>query len=1703
MDSRVAASRVEAKDGETQDMNREAEVLEMPRGDGEASGARRMAQGRAVVERYADRLDIATDHLDPPGASEAYCALAEVSEGLIENDLSQVETYYRKAQELFPQSDVANMGLRRMSRARGNFGEILSSLEMELKSTFNPERRHDLQLELVRTYLYCESDAEKAISILETLQGAEGEASTLASEAETFDAETFLLWEDALLATGAWDRYVGKLRTALSLQRDAGAMTQHIEERLWMMYRYLMPDERQASVLSGHLMRLQPLDDEFVDDALMRAERNGDRDERVALLKKALGSLEKSPRLDFYRVLLADTMAFELNTREEAIEILNEASNSSDLFLLHPLILYLRDSGRTEEMLSVLVRCLDCIHAPSQKADLLYTIACIMRDEIENAEAAQDVFREAIDTYPSHIPTIEALTEIYTAQSEWESLAQLYELELSYALEHSLAEYTPEVYVVRHSRLAQLYERLGFALNAFNHYKAVLGIKPDDIAALKGASRMAQNCGNWTELLQLYAAAEGCTQDIREHSYLLDRIAQIADAYLNDADAACTALEALRTLDPSYTTTLSSLARLYIKLEKWDLLIALTDEEIESVGDSEYKATLLCRNGEVSERRLSNIPQAVLYYEKARQASKTNLQAYFSLERLYTHQKAWEKLVELYKSASSQTSDVQLKCVYLRHMADVLDRELDSEKEAVGIYENCLQLNRSDYLSRMYLLQYYRGCERWEDLLRLLDYESQAGGTMGMEWLTFYWKSRIELYYLHDEMRSLRTLERAVDLNPNHIGLVRLWLTLSRRLGYGAEAKEKLESWQSELSDESACIDMELAIADLTLEQSHDLKSLRQWTSRSDILTRYNACGARFVSMSLIANEASCGRWVSRLSLAFQPRESVEMKRHALLASVVLNMPDEIREEAQEVLCTLIETDTARHLWAILPPSKRPDFRRLTPELLQDSSSDAQDLRRWHVLSRLLNGMVEDPTDELLPDNRDDSLSYRPDLELLAAYFEKFEQWYKLLEVLAAQEQNACNDDEYIQIVLQRAWVLEKLKKHEDALLCVRHACKSTSYQDELRFTLYQYLERHEDWDFLSEQIRQHIIAEKDKQTQCRLWLMLADIYSKGMKNSEEALKCLNQAYQCDSKRGDILCRISDTAQEIGEFDIARRALDDYIRYHSPSLDEQLALEPRLLDLHFRHPGGDHARMIAYFDELMKKSVDARECRILLAQAHAIGGDAARAAQLILSVVDYSITEEDLPLWILLADLYLNRLNEPKQGEELLWKLFQMYPKQEAIFTRLNAMYETPAERKILVANIEKSVNESEAIREDKRLSCKYLSFAAQILGQELGRWEESQNLYTRALEVSPEPSSELIKNRAYARCRIPGKARSAYEEFCQLLTQDPFQVEVYQAALDLCRRNRAADRERILKQLAQVFVPEAGLHLDSTTVRPKMMDSRPLDDATLLKYLSPEPLRSVQLVLHEAMPIFNRVLREDVPRKTSLGDDKIRDAQITGLFNMCGSAFGISGMTGYYGHDISPIPAVLDEPASYWIHMETWQELRPELQRHWAGYVSGMLWTGISRLLYSDAQTIWRLLDGIYYLATGNSLEIRDAYTQEASERVDSIWDRVTRKNVANEIDKIGVEKLPKSDAPKWLEGILATADRSGLLFSGSLSASLPAILQAEQWNPEPPSRAYLEARYKQSKRLAPLVQFALSEDYLLLRAHAGLAMKPSVISG
>lgn len=1695
---------------------RQAEILEVPSGEGSDQAlARRITQGRNTIERYVERLENAAQHLKMgPEAAEVFCSLAELRDGLIESNLAQAQAFYTKALEAFSLSRPANLGVRRIARARRDLEAVQASLERDLLNA--SERRSDgLKTELARSLLFLGNKPQEAQELLESMivparEVADSDSRTAAEELGgqkvAFSVERFFLMQDVLLARGDWDGYEASLREALSAQTQANAFSKLLEVRLFFFYRYIQPDEGQAELLFSHLSKKEDLDPELVEYELEIAERNANRDAIVETLSRALEAPACEKNAALYRFMLANTAHYQYEDLEHAAYVLKEGvkEEPGNVLLVEELLLLQEERGDKEALLAALTMSLDSLETPSAKAEALFRVASILRDELEQDEASLELLVEANLICPTHAATLRALELHYTQEEQWSDLAQLYEQELHDAKVKGNSEYSMEVRIERLSQLAELYEyKLGYHLKAFGSYQQLLSHKADDLAALKGAARMSASIGNWTELLQLYAKAENCTQDNREHVYLLERIADIAENYLNDDDTACTALEAIRVIEPQRQSAIASLARMYWRLERYEDLIKLNEDEVQLSSSNEYRATLLCQSAQLARTKLSNEVLAVQYYERARGFDPRSRKANEALALCYEEQGAWEKLLALLNEQIEMQGDPSLRCTRWHKMAEVFALHLEEQDKAIACYERCLKAKPSDGVAQAYLLAHYKSASDWASVIRILQIQAYDQRSEKPLWLALFGIGQCYQHRLAQESKACEYYEKALEQNPNQYLVFKTCWNLLKTMKSKQECKAFLLKFLPLSTDQTVRTDIYLALAEEELSHVHTDAGSMERASAALEKAEQSSGNLRIYGAILAAAYAQQGRWTQRLVLAAGEHQAQEEQMHALMGTISLSFPPELRERAHAILCDLPADDTARSLWASLSPAQRPDVHCVSSSLLSGASHDAQDLRRWVSIQKLLQGDTTDPTQDLLPDDRDESLSYRPDLELLAAYFETFEKWYKLLEVLTVQEENTRNEQERIQVILQRAWILTKIRKPEEALKSIQDACVACSYANPMRLSLYDYLKEQEDWDFLVEQIRQHLVHCEDAQLKSELWQKLADIFSTGLDKQDESLRCLDQAYRENPKDGALLKEIAQLASSIGEVAIARRALDDYLQFHTPSVEEQIKLAPKMFELHFVEDGGNKAEVLKYFENLSMQSAQAREILEVLAKCHALAGEAAKAAEIILRLMRVPFVEEDLELWLILCDLYAQKLGQAPKAEDLLWSLFARFPQRSEIFKKLDATYQSREERRIFVENIRNHINDGDAFKDKPELARQYLGFAAQILGSELGIWQEAQDLYSEAIAKEELPQPELVKNRAYARCRIPGEARSAYEEFCELLVANPFDEDILRAAIDICRRNEAIDRERILQQIAKTFIPERGIHLENQPVRPKVEINRPIPQNVLRAHLTHPRLLGVQELLHEALPILDSLFKEQLPKRALLGGYRARSVEIQSLFNSAATALNLGTVKVYLAHDSSPVPMVFDDPNAFWLPTDHWESASVAEQRHWAGYASGLLWTSLCHVVHYDMKELWHTLDAAYFLSTGKCIEQKNALSLDFAERIKSPWLRRERKEISRMIDEIGHEHVGLGDAKFWKDAIFGTADRAALLFSGDLASSFAASLAAQAWDKTRNDQQTLALRLEQSPRLQDLIRFALSEDYLQLRYHAGLAARPSEITG
>lgn len=1687
------------------DIERQAQVVKQRPSDREqVAHSRRLAVGQRTLEAFAQRTLEGAERLTKGAvASELFAAAAEAYEDPLDLDAKKALGLFQRALKARPECRAASQGLRRLARIDSDGRGSVELIEYELNNAA-PDEVPALRLELARALLYQVDQPRKALMLLEDLE-AERKALPGQPANAWMGMPTFLLWEEALWATGQWKRYEELLREAIAHQDADAPMSRSLEARLLLLYEHILPDRKQADIVLEHLNGLLPLEPQRLTLTLQKHARDAQPKASAALLQNALSAPACASRATMYRLMLADLLRRELGDDDGAAQVLkagvdakDETHAPVDPLLLFALVDVQRARGDVPALIDALGMCLDVLERPIERAHALYQIGVLLLESLSMGEDAEAMLHEALKEYPAHGPSLQLLGRRIIERGDWAALA---------AIQSRALEVSEDAGRWRaHLELAQLFEyRLQQPADAFAHYRAALLLgNPCGAVALEGAARTAHALALWTELTEVYVAAEQATTENTQRVYLLERIAHIADDHLSDAATAIKALEALRSIEPQHANAIATLSRLYARQGMREALITLNDEVLDWTEAPNARAALLCSNAELH-LLLQQRVQAEQCYRSAIASLTTYLPAVTGLRQMLAIEGRWEALLTLLLDQARALGDEDMKAALQmwQEAAGILEH-LDRRAEAVELHWRCLRANPADALSRDHLLRHFTAIEDWAQVAALLEAGAEHASSPQAAASALTKLSHLRQTRLSDLDGAFDALRRAYLSCPDAPALLHLWLKLARQMDRLDEVQRTLTSVSGQATQPLAKNELLGALATLSLRQTHDPLTAAGFLQMSEGLEPGNLLGGVLLSMS----HARSSRWPDRASLALTTTNGDAERRHGLEASLVLGVPAPLEAASHRELNALADAPAldAERCWLMCPPSRRPPHHHMPNPLRHTLTRNSQALRRWSTMKALRAGLCTEPASILLPTGADHSLSLQADLELLAAFYDQTRQWDMLLQVLAAQEEAAQSPAERVRLCIERCKVFDQLGRHAETLQAVHNTFQLCAFDDPSRDTLYDRLEESGDWEVLVREIRRQLMHIEDPIKQSALWLRLSRVLERGPRDLDEALRALDAAYRCYPSDGSLLSEIARVAEVLGETPIARRALDDYLVYHRPDIEVELDLSSRLVRLHMEHPGGDPKRVLAWLEDLVSRSCDEPRALRAMAEAHARGGSPLVACDVLGRLLREPYRPADVSLWLMLAALYGGPLNDPMRAERLYWDLMATFPSDDSIWNEINAFYQSADGRQRLLEQLTILLGrapERGFTAEQQRV---FLARQAHILGDELGRWREAQDVLHKALGLDEQPTNDLAKQHAYALCHTPGDIAQAYDALCELLVKDPFQPDILRQALSLCEGVEAFDRARILRQFARFFLPDQNLHAEDEGIRPKVMPGRPLETAALTaRLLFPNLRGGLYEVLHEALPIIEHVERDHLPDVEALGGKRLKgNPELASLFDQVGSFLGLGSVKVFLTNDESPEPVVLATPPSLCIPGARWESLQQAEHRHWAGYAAGVLWTGLAPLVYLDGRNIWQILDAVFYVQTGKGLGIngqKTAYTLETAEKVRSPWLRRSRKAVS-ELLMGSIEATSVDMSHLWGEWLQATGDRCGLIFSGDIESSVRALLTGQGWSGEDLNAASMTKHLEHNERLRHMLRFALSEDYLHLRHAAGLASRPSILS-
>ncbi len=354
---------------------------------------------------------------------------------------------------------------------------------------------------------------------------------------------------------------------------------------------------------------------------------------------------------------------------------------------------------------------------PRHRAALVVRRARQLEVHREDIDGAAQLYEDALDIDREAGGALQSLKRLHHDRKRWRELIRVLETEGETTSD-------PVVRVMAQYRVGQIHaERLGNRKEAIAALESATRDAPDQPFVLDGLARLYEQAGSYPALATTLARLVESTTDARERLGHLHRIGELCRDELRDDNAAIEAYEAALQLDPTYVPALRSLAPMYARQEKWDLLVQIHEREAEATNEPGRRAIAHARAAEILEREGRRV-EAIGHHEHALALDPALASSFRALLRLYSVTEDHHKLIELHERAIDHV-DVTRRIDHLFAIGDLYRGPLGDAEQAEAAYRRILKLDPK-HLGAVHALQRTaEGVGRWRQLVEALELETR------------------------------------------------------------------------------------------------------------------------------------------------------------------------------------------------------------------------------------------------------------------------------------------------------------------------------------------------------------------------------------------------------------------------------------------------------------------------------------------------------------------------------------------------------------------------------------------------------------------------------------------------------------------------------------------------------------------------------------------------------------------------------------------------------------------------------------------------------------------------------------------------------------------------------------------------------------------------------------------------------------------
>jgi golgin subfamily B member 1 len=502
-----------------------------------------------------------------------------------------------------------------------------------------------------------------------------------------------------------------------------------------------------------------------------------------------------------------------------------------------------------QDLLEVVEMDHELAEEPSERAELRFRAAELMRTRLHETERAIEAYREVLEQVPHHAGAIAALERTMESAGEpFERAAAARVLMTHYEGSEAYDKVIRALEVIGQSddpveKLASLrraaevadvgledparaFELMGQAVRA--------GLSEDDLdTMLANYERLAAASNRWSEYVATLreVAPEILHGDLQTEVLL--KVADVAASRLDDGEGAKELYQRVLENRPDHTGALDALERLHEDSGEHPQLLDVIRRKTEIADDPTARVRLLLRQAKLCEGPMGDVAAAIDAYEQVLMDAE-GPEAFEGLERLYRKAERWPDLASLYErqldAGVGSAADVRFR------LGQLCSTQLDDAHRALDHYREVLAHNRDHAetiaaLEGMMDLEDHRGqaAELLEPVfLQRMDWpkvtavlEARLASEVDIDIRKDLFRRMGQLYedYLEDLEGGLEVYARLFHEDPRDR---EVWDTLGR-LGRVLEKWDRLAEIYGAVLDEVSVDDEETAeLAFLTAQLHHE-----------------------------------------------------------------------------------------------------------------------------------------------------------------------------------------------------------------------------------------------------------------------------------------------------------------------------------------------------------------------------------------------------------------------------------------------------------------------------------------------------------------------------------------------------------------------------------------------------------------------------------------------------------------------------------------------------------------------------------------------------------------------------------------------------------------------------------------------------------------------------------------------------------------